>query len=245
MMRQLFARIGAVAVRVGRLAATVAAVAGCVAAGALTAPPEASSPGPSSPPPTATSVPSAASSGNCGTAHWSIEYAPYTIAGLAVNGDILAAGVATAFEPGVFNTADGKKPRGFFARHGTVPDAQEYGEIYTPVMIEVERVFAGEVRTGALRAYVEGGTLGCWTVTVDAPRVELKTRYVFALREYRDADGKVVAGQHRVFLALPIDANDVVQQGGTDVFGNPANEGPMSLATLAQLAAKASPTPAP
>ena len=243
-MRALL-RIGRMATRVGGIAATVALLASCVAAGGVTAPPNASSPVPSSPEPAATSVPSPAASGNCGTVHWSIEYAPYTIAGLAANGDILVAGVATAFEPAVFNTADGKPPRGFFARHGTVPDAQEYGEIYTPVVIEVERVFAGDVKPGALRTYVEGGTLGCWTVTVDAPRFELEKRYVFDLNNYRDADGKVVPGEHKVFLALPIDANDVVQQGGTDIFGNPANEGPMSLATLAQLAAKASSTPAP
>lgn len=237
--------IGGTATRGAGIAVTLALMAGCVAAGGLTAPPDTSSPDPSSPAPEATPVPSPAASGTCGTRNWSIEYAPYTIASLAAGGDILVEGVATLFEPGVFNTADGKPPRGYFARHGTVPDAQEYGEIYTPVVIEVERVFAGDVRPGALRAYIEGGTLGCWTVTVDAPRVELKTRYVFDLKEYRDADGKVVPEQHRVYLALPIDANDVVQQGGTDVFGNPANEGPMSLATLAQLVAKASPTSAP
>ena len=243
-MRALL-RIDRTATRVGGIGVTVALMAGCVAAGSLTAPPDASSPGPPSPTRTATSVPSPIASANCGTANWSIEYAPYTIAGLAANGDILVAGVATALEPAVFNTADGKPPRGFFARHDAVPDAQEYVEIFTPVVIEVERVFAGDVKPGTLRADVEGGTLGCWTVTVDAPRVELKTRYVFDLKDYGDADGKVVPGQHKVFLALPIDANDVVQQGGIDVFGNPANEGPMSLATLAQLAAKAASTPAP
>lgn len=227
------------------IAVTLSLVAGCVGAGGLTAPPSISTPGPSSPAPEATPVTSPAASGNCGTRNWSIEYAPYTIAGLASEGDILFEGVATELQPAVFNTVDGKPPRGFFAQHGTVPNAQEYGEIYTPFVLQVERVFAGDVKSGELRAFVEGGTLGCWTVTVDAPRVKLKTRYVFVLTDYSDADGKIVPGQHRVFLALPIDENDVVQQGGTDVFGNPANEGPMPLAALAQRAAEAAPTPAP
>ena len=228
--------IGRMGTRVGAIAATVALVAGCVAAGALTAPPGASSPVSSSPEPTATSVPSPAAWGSCGSASEWVDYAPYTIASLAADGHIFVEGVATAFEPGVFNTADGKPPRGFFMRPDKVTDRQDNGHIYTPVVIQVKQVLAGDVKPGTLRAFIEGGTVGCWTVRLSgAPVVNLNERYVFILRGYHDADGKVVPGQHQVIFALPIDANDEVW----------ADEGPMSLATLAQLAAKASPTPAP
>lgn len=239
-------RVGRTGTRVGAIAATIALVAGCVAAGSLTAPPDASSPAPSSPAPTATSAPSPAAWGDCGTVNWAVEIAPYTIASLAADGSILVEGVATKLQPAVFNTADGQPPRGFFMLPGTVPNAQKNGQIYTPVVIEVEQVLAGDVKPGTLRAFIEGGTVGCWTVNLSgAPVISLDERYVFILWGYHDADGKAIPGQYKVTFAWPIDANDVVQQGGTDIFGNPANEGPMALAKLAQLAARAASTPAP
>jgi len=130
-MRTLL-RLGGTARRAGWTVTTVALVASCVAPGALTAPPDFTSPGPSSPTPTATLIASPTAAGNCGTRSWSVEYAPYTIGGLAANGDILVAGVATRFEPAVFNTTDGKPPRGLFVRYGTVPDAQEYEHLAWP-----------------------------------------------------------------------------------------------------------------
>lgn len=227
--------------RIG-LAATVILVAGCVTAGSLTARPGAGSPGPPSPMPTAMPVPSPAASTPCGTRSENFDWAPFTIANLAASGDIFVMGVATGFEPGVFNTADGRPPRGFFERWGGWPNGQENGHIFTPVLIRVDRVLAGDIATDVLRAFIEGGSVGCWTVRQSgAPHVNLGERYVFVLGSHHDADGKIIRGEHRVSFAWLIDPDDVVSP-----FGGVFNDfEPITLEALAKLVTEAAPTPAP
>lgn len=225
----------------GGLIATALLLAGCVGPGALTAPPGAESSGTASADPasqaaTPPPVSSPTAFGNCGTATEWVDYAPYTIASLAAGGHVFVQGVATGYEPGLFNTTDGKPPRGWFMRHGAVPDTQENGHIYTPVVLRVDQVFAGDVKAGSLRAFIEGGTVGCWTVRLSgAPTINLNEPYVLALRTYFLADGTGIPGQYYVVFSWPIDAEGVVQ----------TPEGPMSLAALAQVVAKAAPAPSP
>jgi hypothetical protein len=226
-MRTLWAR--RTSARAVAVAATLLLVAGCVTAGGLTAPPKASSPSGASPSAIAPEV-------NCGTSSQWVDYAPYTIASLAASGKVFVVGEVKAIEPAIFNTADGKKPRGFFAKPGTVANAQPNGKIFTPVVVLVDQVLRGETTPGVVRVLIEGGTIGCYTVRVDvAPVVERGGRYVLILEDGLDADGKKLLDLQQMMFAWPVDANDVVQTA----------EGPMLLASLAAIVAQASPTPAP
>jgi hypothetical protein len=211
------------ATRAGGIAATLVLVAGCVSAGGLTAPPEASSS-------SAIATPIAsASDGNCfGVSVAAGTSAPYTIASLAAEGKVFVVGEVTAIEPAMFNTADGKKPPGWGARSSVS------AKIVTPVVLQVEQVLRGEIRPGEIRVLIWGGTVGCWTMTVDvAPRVELGQRYVFILTQALDANGKNLLDLQEMKFAWTVDSNDVVQ----------THERQMSVASLAAILAQASPAP--
>ncbi len=54
--------------------------------------------------------------------------------------------------------------------------------VYTPFVVEVERVIHGEVSLGPTRVSIEGGTVGCYEVNVDtAPVLQVGSRYVLFL----------------------------------------------------------------
>jgi hypothetical protein len=224
-MKTLFAHLDDVATRAGGMAATLVLVAGCVTAGGLTAPPDASSAGSASPAAIDTAVSSPSAADDCGTADLAAgTSAPYTIASLAAGGRVFVVGEVKAIEPAIFNTVDGKKPPGWGANW----------KIFTPVVLQVEQVLRGETKPGAVRVLIEGGAVGCYTMTVDvAPHVELQKRYVFILNETFDANGKKLPDLQVMWFAWPVNATDVVQTA----------KGPMPLASLALVVAQASPTP--
>jgi hypothetical protein len=226
------------------LGVTLTAACACVAAGGLTAPPDAgrsASPGASAPAVTSL-LPAPGSSGYCGEGNEFVEYLPYTIAGIYVAGQFEFMGegptedvaarttvvVATVadVEPGVFNTAFGtgydnpsERASGF---SGPYADSQ----VVTPVDLVVDLVIHGEAVSGPLRVVVEGGTAGCYRVTVDdAPTVEPGGRYVLFMSPAGEAAGENGRGPALILFAWPVDAGDVVQTVG----------GPMPLASLIEV----------
>jgi hypothetical protein len=196
--------------------ATALVVSGCVTAGGIASPLGSVDPAASSVPP-----PSASIDQNCGSIRWSVEYAPYSVSSLAQSG-IFVVGRLNTVDSAIFNTADGKRPRGF-AKAGPDSSPQPNGKIFTPVVVKVDEVLSGDVKAGAVRALVEGGTVGCVTELVDnGPTVVKKGLYVFVLGAAFDADAKVLPNALEMKLAWPIDDNGIVQ----------TVDGPMSLDSL-------------
>lgn len=205
--------------------------AGCVAQpGALGSPDLSSVPSLSSP-----AASDTLTTDDCGVNNWNVDYAPFSIASLAQAGATFVVGRLVSIEPGVYNTEDGKKPRGFPHAYG-ITDAQRNGSIYTPLNVNVDEVLAGAVKPGAIKALVEGGTIGCYTVNVSvAPNVDKKSTYVFVLVSANNADGKTWKDQLEVKLAWLVDSGNMVA----------TSEGTMSLdslkTTLAGAASSANP----
>jgi hypothetical protein len=220
--------------RVAGLCASLILVAGCVSAGSLTPPPDGSAvPSGQTQSPTPTIQPSAAATDGCGTSNLWVDYAPYTTSTLASYGWGFVVADVKAIEPAIFNTEDGKKPRGFGAkRDPSNPDFN--GKIFTPVAVQVDQVISGRAKPGANRFLIEGGTIGCYTTTVDvSPIVEKGSRYVFVLTDAKDAKGQKLLDLQEAKFAWPVDASGVVQ----------TPDGPNTLDWLAQTVAKASASP--
>jgi hypothetical protein len=194
---------------------------GCATAGAVTAPPDAS--GSASPTGTAAASPSIDGEHQCFHVDLSKGGGPYTVADLVGRGMGFVSGRVNTTEPGMFNTSDGKKPRGMGAAHPSA-DKQPFPMIYTPVDVLVDRVIDGEFTPGANRFLVEGGTIGCISMSVDtAPTVVKGAQYVFVLTRALDADGNGLGNLWTVHGAWAVDAT-----GTADTI-----EGPMSLDALA------------
>jgi hypothetical protein len=170
----------------------------------------------SNPPPAATAtgqpdaVTSLAADGGCGTTTYSVEYAPYTTATLAGYGwDFVVADVM-AFEPAMFNTADGKAPPGYGIKP-VDPNSNVDARIYTPVLVGIVQTLSGPSMDGAQRFLIEGGTVGCYTVRVDvAPRVAVDSRYVFILTDVRDPAGRNTLGLREAKFAWAVDSKETV-----------------------------------
>jgi hypothetical protein len=217
----------------GALLAVALLVAGCSADARGS-----ESPSPSAFADAAAESPAAAAS-ICQDGTLSVERGPYTIAGWLVPGmfpgmglpgwerdDVALRSIVVAAE------VVSKKP-GFFAdaSPGVYPD----DVAFTPFVVRVFRAIHGDASIGEMPVAVEGGTVGCYRITVDvAPRLEVGARYVFFLRTV------VTAGplMRDVWEAWPIDSADMVSTPG----------GAMPLTDLAtridRLAATRSPTPA-
>ena len=164
----------------------------------------------------------------CGSYRWSVEYAPYSVETLAQNG-VFVLGHMTAVEAAVFNTSDGAVPIGFpRPALDAVASPQPNGKVLTPVTLSVDRVLQGEIGSGGIRAFVEGGTVGCITVEIaGAPKIDQKAQYVFVLGAAFDADGKRMPDVWSLPFAWPVDDADVVQ----------TVDGPMTLDDLTRLLA--------
>jgi hypothetical protein len=206
-------------------------------AGCVAEPGSIGSPNPSSLPPLSSPAASdaLASADDCGVSNWSVDYAPFSITSLAQAGAVFVVGRLVSIEPPVYNTEDGKKPRGFPHAYG-ITDSQRNGSIYTPLNVNVDEVLAGAVKPGAIKALVEGGTIGCYTVNFSvAPNVDKKSTYVFVLVSANNADGKTWKDQLEVKLAWLVDSGNIVA----------TSEGTMSLdslkTTLAGAASSANP----
>ena len=153
---------------------------------------------------------SAQSPGDCGLTNMSVDYAPFTIASLVRNGATIVEGRVLLTEPSVYNTEDGKKPRGFPHAYGVV-NAQPNGTILTPANVMVDRVFVGTVKPGALKVFVEGGTIGCYTLNVDTPGpIVAGSTYVFVLGDALSADGKTWKNQWQVRSRWPVGPDGTV-----------------------------------
>jgi hypothetical protein len=167
------------------------------------------------------------------------DWGPYVIAGVTEEGTLpwyplqsgapdgavdatIVVGVVTGFEAGV---AD---PPGSNDREWRV---------FTPVEVRVEHVIRGEVEPGTIRIFIEGGTAGCLSETVDtAPRVDIATRYLMFLYPSRTSDG----ARHPDRLELTRDAWPV---DGQNVVSTPA--GPMPLADLISSIGRITASPLP
>ncbi len=207
-------------------------VAGCVTAGSVTAPPEATASPTSSEIPTPTASASV-DNHTCFSVDVSPEYAQYTIASLTGYGMTFVSGRVTSIEPSIYNTSDGKQPRGFGVPHAS--DVQSYPMIYTPINVVVDRVMSGKVKPGTNRFLIDGGTIGCVKMEVDtAPFVTGGAEYVFVLTPARDADSHEMGDTQRVHLAWLVDSSGTV----------PTVDGTMSLDDLAaQVSAAVQSTP--
>ncbi len=147
----------------------------------------------------------------------------YTVAAMVGRGMGFVSGQVNATEPGMYNTLDGKKPRGMGAAHpGT--DAQSFPMIYTPIDVLVDRTLNGDFKPGSNRFLVEGGSVGCVSMTVDdAPTITKGTQYVLVLEPARDANGSHLGNLWRVVKAWTLTTDGTVD----------TIEGPMSLDALA------------
>jgi hypothetical protein len=214
------------------LCATLFLVGGCVAAGSITATPNLS---PGSSTPTPPSQPTLDPTDGCGTGNLWVDYAPYTTATLASYGWSFVVADVKSTEPAIFNTADGKKPRGFMAKPVAGTPGSN-GKIYTPVVVQVDRAISGQTKPGANRFLIEGGTIGCYTTRLDvSPNVEKGARYVFIVTAAQDADGKKLLDLQEAKFAWPVDANGVVQ----------TVDGPQSIDALAHTVAQTAVAPSP
>jgi hypothetical protein len=139
--RNLLSRSG----RAFAIMAAAFAFGGCVTAGAVTAVPNPDGTA------TATVRPTPSDSGErqCFDVDLSKEPDQYSVAGLVHEGMTFVAGRVNTVEPAIYNTLDGKVPRGMGAAHPT--DRQVTPMIYTPVVVLVDRVFSGSVKPGANR----------------------------------------------------------------------------------------------
>jgi hypothetical protein len=159
----------------------------------------------------ADAIPSASSSAaSCGHQSVSVDYGPYYIAGLHDHGT-LAFGSADANEDvaisttTVVATVQAVDSGVYRAVYGTV-------EVVTPIEIDVEQPIHGDATTGPMRVYVEGGTAGCYTTTVDAaPYIDVGTRYLLFLTEPAAAPSSDEPTWAKIIVAWPVDQDDVVQ----------------------------------
>jgi hypothetical protein len=210
------------------LAATTLVAACVTAVGGTTPDPNASS---LETAPTVTSGP--ASTDGCGMMDVQGTHAPYTIPKLVAQGKVLVIGKVEAIAPAIFNTADGRRPPGF----GTVAgdQANPYVSIITPVVVLVERDINSKAPLGALRLYVRGGTVGCFTEIVSfAPDLQVKSRYVFVLQDGTESDGSRQTDLREIRFAYPIDSANIVQ----------TEQGPVSVDDLVNQVESVTPAPA-
>ncbi len=217
------------------LLVVVLLVGGCVTAGGLDG-----SPGPSSTDISSPGVTDAASAaeaaGGCGLANESIDYGPLDLNSMVGYGWRFVLGKVDAIEPAMFNTPDGKRPRGFNAKPSSIEQLQTTAQIFTPVVVHVDQVLYGDVKSGSSRFLIEGGTVGCYTVRIDvAPTVEKGARYVFVLSDAPDANGKKLSDAQLLRFAVPVGADNTVNIFGTW----------MTPDQLAERLARSSPPPAP
>ena len=217
------------------MAATL--VAGCAA-------PNISQPGPTSVPtvtiaPTPSAAPTASPepTGSCGSSTIWIDYAPYTTATLAGYGFDFVVADVVGFDPANFNTPDGKRPPGFGTRPSSPqPNPEAETRIYTPVNVLIDHAISGSWSPGPDQFLIEGGTVGCFTIRVDAaPRVNPGSRYVFILNEALDSDGHRPGPEQEVVFAWPADSGGTV----TTV------DGRMSIDELTRIVREATPSPSP
>jgi hypothetical protein len=174
----------------------------------------------------------AAASDECGSMSLDATFAPFTIADLVSRGNVLVVGTVKAIEPSIYNTSDGKRPRGFGTMQGTVDNPN--ADIITPVVILVSKDVNSSLKPGAVRAYIRGGTVGCFQERVDfAPSLQAKVLYAFVLQDGTDADGTHSKDFREILYAYVVDANNMVQ----------TEQGKISLDNLIQQVQSVTPAP--
>ncbi|HTC86066.1 MAG TPA: hypothetical protein VK656_05155 [Candidatus Acidoferrum sp.] len=162
-----------------------------------------------------------------------VENAPFSIPALVGYGWGFVVAEVTSPGPAFFNTADRTKPPGFGLKP-TSADEHPDVRIYTPFDVQVYQVITGPTKAGSGRVLIEGGTVGCYTTTVDvAPRVTIGKTYVFVLADAYDADRSQALDTREAKVAWPVDADGVVS----------TPDGPMSLDALERLVRAAPKSP--
>lgn len=203
--------------------------------------PAAASPS-AAPAPTASTAPR--STGRCGSATLSIDYAPFTTATLAGLGWDFVVAAVVGFEPAIFNTEDGSRPPGFPARPTSPrPNGNAQTTIYTPVNVVIDRTISGPWRPGTSQFLIEGGTVpleggpvDCYTFRVyPAPQVEPGSPYVFILSEALDDAGESTLPLHKARFAWPVDPSGFV----------PTPDGRLSIDELTRIVQDATPSTQP
>jgi hypothetical protein len=180
--------------------------------------------------PAETEPPVPESTDGCGGATVSIDYVPFDVKAAAAYGWGFVVADVVAFEPALFNTADGKRPDGFGAANE--PPLGDETTIYTPVGVVVDAALSGKASAGPNEFLIEGGTVGCFTMNVyPTPLVQPGSRYVFVVSEAMKADGTEAMAPQKAMFAWPVDEKGMV----TTV------DGIMSIDELTKLVVDAAP----
>jgi hypothetical protein len=145
---------------------------------------------------------------------------------------ILVAGRVVSVGPPVYNTPDHRQPDWLAA--GAFSERDQSPVIVKPVEISVERTVTGPVQPGTLAAYVAGGTIGCYSFQDGgAPNLTIGQRYLLDMIAGYDHFSGRSPGASWVINAYTINGNDVVS----------AEDGPIPLDDVVELAAHLSPSP--
>ena len=184
-----------------------------------------------SPEPSIIPTPTASAAGNsglpqspsatpCGGSQMSVDYGPYYIAGLYDPGTLAFGSADPANDVAI--SATSVVATVVAVDPGARGSMYGHAEIVTPVDIDVELPIRGTAPAGRTRVFVEGGTLGCYTESVDAaPHVDVGARYLLFLTDPTPAaEGQ--ADWPRILFAWPVDLDDTVH----------TVQGPMPLTTL-------------
>jgi len=144
----------------------------------------------------------------CGTENVFVDYQPLTVRTIAGFGWNFVEATVDGFADGAFNTPDGQAPPGY----GKGPINQGYGpRIYTPILVSVVQALSGPSLAGSTRFLVEGGTVGCYTQTVDvSPRVTVRSTYVFVLADLKNPAGQPIPGLQEAKFAWPVNDDGTV-----------------------------------
>ena len=174
----------------------------------------------------------ATASDECGALYVEGTPVPVTIQKLVSQGRALIIGTVTAIEPSMFNTSDGKRPRGFGTMQGGLSNPSAH--IITPVVVLLSKDINSGLKPGSVNAYIKGGTVGCYQEKVSfAPDLAVKNRYVFVLQDGTNADGKHSKDRPEIVYAYPVDADDMVQ----------TDQGKISVSDVIKQAESVTPAP--
>jgi hypothetical protein len=157
---------------------------------------------------------------------------PLPIRQLVSRAGILVAGRIVAIGSPIYNTPDNRQPDWLAA--GAFSDRDPAPVIVRPVEIEVEVSVTGPIKPGTVDAFVAGGAIGCYSFTDGgAPNLTTGQRYLLQMVAGYDHFSGRSPGASWVINAYTINANDVVS----------AEDGPIALDKVLELAAGVSPSP--
>jgi hypothetical protein len=144
------------------------------------------------------------SGSECGSQVTTYEQALPTITNRTIGAQAVAIGSVQSIGPAQWNTSDGLAPPFTAENH---PPA--WAEVFRPVTVVVERSAKGAA-TSPVTVRREGGTVGCYTSTVDGtPDMTVGSRWAVFLGPSATSTGPTNT-QFRILDAWPVNAAGVV-----------------------------------